>query len=179
MSTANRRRFPRVRATSVAAHLAVSDGLLSCTVENLSAGGLFVRTERLLDVGTRVTLTLVRPGMKRALQLAGRVRSSVHTHDLVGMGLELEPLAPGLVQRLEELLKELGVDKVEAPAPGQPAAGQPAAQGSDIARLMMQVQGLVMELAAVRDEVAQQRKVLQALQQENAMLRQRLGGGRG
>ncbi|MGZ6143768.1 MAG: PilZ domain-containing protein, partial [Myxococcales bacterium] len=41
----NRRRFPRVRARGVAAHLRTEHGRAACQVENVSLGGLFVRTD--------------------------------------------------------------------------------------------------------------------------------------
>ena len=69
----NRRRHPRVRARGLAAHVRTSDRSLSSEVEDISAGGLFLRTDQILSPGTVVTLWLVKPGWKRSLELPGRV----------------------------------------------------------------------------------------------------------
>lgn len=50
----NRRKHARVRARGIAAHLRGPLGRSACQVENISIGGLFVRTDQVLDVGTQL-----------------------------------------------------------------------------------------------------------------------------
>lgn len=110
----NRRRFARVRARGVAAHLRTPQGRIACQVENVSMGGLFVRTDRLEDVGTQIGVDLVKPGWKRQLTLDARITSCVDALDgrlsrrMPGMGLQFLRLDEKQHDRLVQLLRELG-----------------------------------------------------------------------
>jgi len=110
----NRRKHPRVRAPGVGAHLRTERGRASCQVENVSLGGLFVRTDRLEEVGTEIFVDIVRPGWKRQLTVAARVTSRVDagegrlTKQPPGMGLQFLHLDEKQHQRLRSLLRELG-----------------------------------------------------------------------
>src|SRR5258708_33854903 len=73
----NRRKHPRVRAPGMAAHLRTERGRAGCQGENVSLGGLFVRTDRLEEVGTEVFVGIGRPGWKRQLTLAAPVPTPV------------------------------------------------------------------------------------------------------
>jgi Tfp pilus assembly protein PilZ len=116
----NRRKHPRVRAKGVAAHLRTEKGRAACQVENVSAGGVFVRTDRLEQVGTEIFVDLVKPGWKRALTLTARVTSRVDAIDgrlskrPPGMGLQFLRLDDKQFERLRSLVLELG-----APDPGE------------------------------------------------------------
>jgi Tfp pilus assembly protein PilZ len=116
----NRRKHPRVRAKGVAAHLRTEKGRTPCQVENVSAGGVFVRTDRLEQVGTEIFVDLVKPGWKRALTLTARVTSRVDAIDgriskrPPGMGLQFLRLDDKQFERLRSLVLELG-----APDPGE------------------------------------------------------------
>ena len=73
----NRRQHPRVRARGVAAHLRTQRGRSQCQVENVSMGGIFVRTDRLEEVGAEIFVDIVKPGWKRQLTIPSRDRKSV------------------------------------------------------------------------------------------------------
>ena len=115
----NRRRFPRVRARGVAAHLRTVHGRNACQVENVSLGGLFVRTDRLEEVGEEIFVDLVRPGWKRQLTLAARITSRFDALDgrlsqrMPGMGLQFLRLDDKQHDRLRQLLRELGAPEEE------------------------------------------------------------------
>jgi Tfp pilus assembly protein PilZ len=104
----------------VAAHLRTDKGRTPATVENVSAGGLFVRTDELQQVGAEIFVDLVKPGWKRALTLRARVTSRVDAiegrlaHRAPGMGLQFQQVDDRQFQRLRSLLRELG-----APDPGE------------------------------------------------------------
>ena len=110
----NQRRWPRVRAQGVAAHLRTERGRTACQVENISLGGLFVRTDHLEEVGTEIHVDLVRPGWKKQLTLMARVTSRVDALDgriskrMPGMGLQLLKVDDKQFERLRLLLRELG-----------------------------------------------------------------------
>lgn len=120
----NRRKHPRVRATGIAAHVRGPANRFPCVVENISSGGLFVRTDRLLDVGVQLEVDLVRPGWKRPLSFFARVTSRIdplagrYAHRTPGMGMQFfGRMDEELRARLHSLLRELG-----APDPAPEAA---------------------------------------------------------
>lgn len=148
-----RRRQPRVRTRDVAAHLVKEDKSTLSSIENLSSGGAFIRTAEVLPVGSLLQMTVVRPGMKRAIQLVGRVTAVVGAdeaagkHAMPGMGVRFEPMAPEVRGRLDGLLKELGLRETHPeglqssvrpvppagaprgfPAPARPPASSPVAR---------------------------------------------------
>jgi Tfp pilus assembly protein PilZ len=116
----NLRRWTRVRAPSMAAHLRSQRGRTSCLVENISMGGLFVRTDQLEEVGTEIAVDLVKPGWKKQLSLAARVTSRVDPLDgrvskrMAGLGLQFIRLDGAQHDRLRALLAELGAPDEEA-----------------------------------------------------------------
>ena len=112
--SSNRRRHTRVRARGVAAHLRTEHGRTACQVENVSIGGLFVRTDRLEEVGAEIFVDLVKPGWKRQLTLNARITSRVDALDgrlsqrMPGMGIQFLRLDEKQHDRLRSLLRELG-----------------------------------------------------------------------
>ena len=125
----NRRRHPRVRARGVAAHLRTEHGRSACQVENVSLGGIFVRTDRLEEVGTEIFIDLVKPGWKRQLTLNARITSRVDAIDgrlskrMPGMGIQFLRLDDKQHERLASLLRELGAsdDDLQVTLPDESA----------------------------------------------------------
>lgn len=121
----NRRKHPRVRAHGLVAHLRGPAGRYSCEVENISIGGIFVRTDQILDVGTQLEVDLVRPGWKRGLSYFVRVTSRIDAlagrfaKVTPGMGMQFfGKLDEEHRERLLTLLRQLGAPE---PVP-EPAA---------------------------------------------------------
>jgi Tfp pilus assembly protein PilZ/FtsZ-binding cell division protein ZapB len=125
-----------VRARGVAANLRAQEVLKTgCMVENISAGGLLVRTEQLLAVGTPVVMDLVRPGMKKMLKLSGRVvgvaeRGSAGPNSPPGLRVMFDPMPEETTERLGQLLRELGGGSglkagLDAPPPPVPDSPPP------------------------------------------------------
>ncbi len=114
----NRRRYPRVRAQGLAAHLRSDRGGVQCVVENISLGGLFLRTDRLEEVGTNVSLLLVKPGWKKQLTLTARVTSRVDAlagqgRRIPGLGLQFTDVDGDRHERLRSLLRQLGAPEAQ------------------------------------------------------------------
>jgi len=114
----NRRRYPRVRAQGLAAHLRSDRGGVQCVVENISLGGLFLRTDRLEEVGTNVSLLLVKPGWKKQLVLTARVTSRVDAlagqgRRIPGLGLQFTDVDGDRHERLRSLLRQLGAPEAQ------------------------------------------------------------------
>ena len=116
----DKRRHSRVKPRGVVAHVRSGDRSFACQVENLSAGGLFLRTDQLFPRGSRVEVELVRPGARRALRVSGRVVGTITPEEAVaqrfipGLGVEFADLADDEAERLEALLAALGVRPDEA-----------------------------------------------------------------
>jgi hypothetical protein len=121
MVSYNRRRHRRVTAKGLVVQLQTGDGALQpCLVENLSTGGVFLRTSELSPVGALIQLTVTRPGMKKSLRITGRVASAIDTTDLVGMGVEFQSVDPEDVSKLAALLVELGAVEARSLPPPRP-----------------------------------------------------------
>lgn len=109
-----KRRYKRVRAQGIAAHIWVENMSSSAVIENISLGGLFIRTPRPLPIHTVLAIALVKPGLKRALRLSGRVVSTVDPVEAgrhssaPGMGVEFDPPSSDAAERLNQLLVGLG-----------------------------------------------------------------------
>ena len=115
----NRRRYPRVRAQGLAEHLSTQRGRTQCLVENISLGGMFVRTDRLEQVGTGVAVLLVKPGWKKQLTLTARVTSRIdgiagQATRIPGMGLQFTSVDGDSHERLRSLLQQLGAPDEQA-----------------------------------------------------------------
>jgi hypothetical protein len=199
----HKRRHGRVRAQGVAGHLRVGATLTpGATIDNLSMGGAFVRTHEVLAVGTAVAVDLVRPGLKKALRLGGRVVSALSAEEarearaVPGMGIQFDPLDQELKGRMTELLKALAPgealldgdrpEKVEAPAAPQwepprapppqlfPAICEGAVAVPESAKLMVQVTGLLMELGDSQTRTSELERENEELRAEVERLREQL-----
>lgn len=112
-----KRHAPRVRARGLAVHVSTAGKRLPCVAENISIGGLFVRTDEELPVGTDVRLDVVRPGWKKVLTLGARVVSRIDPSTAQvkrmrpGIGMQFFSLVADQRTRLQGLLEELGIDK--------------------------------------------------------------------
>jgi Tfp pilus assembly protein PilZ len=117
---ANRRKHPRVHARALSAHLRSLEGRRRCLVENVSLGGIFVRTDQLEEVGTELFVDLLRPGWKKMLTVLARTTSRVDVIDgrasrrTPGMGLQFVRLDEKQHERMRALLTELGARDDEA-----------------------------------------------------------------
>lgn len=133
MSASNRRSHRRLEGRGLAGHIrsAAGDPMPGMLIENISMGGLFLRTARELPIGTPLSIELVRRGLKRAIVLSGKVVS--HTSALQaaargsapGLGVRFDPGPAALEARLQELMTALGGGTPEAPAPAVPASTRP------------------------------------------------------
>ena len=116
----NRRKHPRVKALGLSAHLRSLEGRRPCLVENVSLGGIFVRTDRLEQVGTELFVDLLRPGWKKMLTVLARTSSRVDVIEgrasrrMPGMGLQFVRLDEKQHERMRALLRELGASDEEA-----------------------------------------------------------------
>jgi hypothetical protein len=118
-----RRHYSRVRAQSLVAHLHLDGKLVGGgAVENISAGGLLVRTGQQLPSGAALQLDLVRPGMKKPFRLPGFVveHSGGQGGVRPAMRIRFDLSADSSASRLHVLLGELGLRELMEPGPPQP-----------------------------------------------------------
>lgn len=109
-SARHRRKHSRVRAQGVAAQVRSDEGVTTATVEDLSAGGAFLRTSQTYPIGATVNLTLVRPGMKRAINVNARVANVRSGRGKpAGIGVKFESIRAEAEERLKAILRDLGL----------------------------------------------------------------------
>lgn len=96
------RRFPLVLAVQIP-----PGGSALEYTENLSAGGLFVRTERTFTVGERLALTISFPGVMDEVELEAQVvrRRGEGAEGPAGVALVVPHDRPASLQRLESLAR--------------------------------------------------------------------------
>ena len=115
-----KRKYARVRSRGIVAHVGATGSAFACQVENLSAGGLFLRTERQLPCGTALRIELVKPGSRKPIQLSGLVAGVITpeeaaiTRFMPGMGVQFTDIEPDEADRLEELLTSIGIERSQA-----------------------------------------------------------------
>lgn len=77
--------------------------------ENLSAGGIFVATHKVLPVGELLTLSIRLPGSARPIEGTGEVRwvreYSERSNVPPGLGLRFVEIVPGGVEAIEQFLE--------------------------------------------------------------------------
>ncbi len=115
-----KRKYTRVRPRGVVAHVRGPSAAFACEVENLSAGGLFLRTDQQLPQGTALQIDLVKPGGRKPLHLVGLVAGVITPEEaasarfIPGLGVQFTEIEADEAERLEELLTALGIDRVQA-----------------------------------------------------------------
>lgn len=111
----------RVKAKGIAAYLRLDAKTAGCIVEDISAGGLFIRTDRVVAVGTSIALDLVDSEAKKAVKLSGTVVGIITKEAAerreVPQGLRIRfERQPGATQAyLQRLLTRLGAPQEGAP----------------------------------------------------------------
>lgn len=115
MTEHEKRRHQRARAQGLAAYLWIGGRMTSAILENISAGGLFFRSPRPVALGTPVTMRLVKPGMKKPIELSGFVVNGVSPKIALargiapGMGVQFNPIPSEQADRFFHLLDSLGL----------------------------------------------------------------------
>jgi Tfp pilus assembly protein PilZ len=138
------RRHRRVGAKGVTAQIDADD----CNIENISAGGLFIRTNTPMPIGMPVRVDLRKPGFTSSLSLTGRVVSVVTEADSErldsppGVGVELDPMALATEKQLHSLLRELGLTDLAEPTELEPNSLY-ATTNPDTAQVASNVRGLL------------------------------------
>ena len=119
-TTKEKRKYTRVRPRGIVAHVRGPSAAFACQVENLSAGGLFLRTEHQLPQGTALQIDLMKPGGRKPLHVSGLVAGVITPEEaatarfIPGLGVRFTEIEGDEADRLEELLTALGIDRVQA-----------------------------------------------------------------
>jgi uncharacterized protein (TIGR02266 family) len=138
------RRHRRVGAKGVSAQIDADD----CNIENISVGGLFIRTTSPMPIGMPVRVDLTKPGLPSSLQLSGRVVSAVSEADAEradsppGVGIEFDPMPVEHERQLHALLRELGLKDLAEPTELEPNSLF-ATTNPDTAQVASNVRGLL------------------------------------
>jgi uncharacterized protein (TIGR02266 family) len=103
----DRRRAPREPLT-LKVEYADAGELVSDYTENISAGGTFVLTSRLLPEGTEVRLVLSFPGLIKPLPISGVVKwTRAEPPEERGVGVEFDLVLPETRERLDEIVRRI------------------------------------------------------------------------
>ena len=155
-------RSHRLRISGIAAHLRVGGAIFPCQLEELSADGAFLRTDRKVEIGSMLEVELLKPGGRKPLRLRGIVLRSIPGNDGQVPGLDLEfRLVPNddfqrLVAGLDEMRAKAGEALSNLAGIASPPAPPPDAKVEDPdgeARLMLQIKGLLLEMDDLRDRL--------------------------
>ncbi len=102
-----RRRTPREPLT-LKVEYADADELVADYTDNISSGGTFVLTQRLLPEGTEVRLVLSFPGLIKPLPIAGVVKwVRAEPVEERGVGVEFDLADPQAMDRLDSLVRRI------------------------------------------------------------------------
>lgn len=108
----NRRRFMRVHPSVLATRVATRDlSQVGILVENISLGGVFLRTDKPLPLGEPLSLEMARPGHGSLVRLQGRVVSTLRQERALaadrppGMGVSFTGLDEVTRESLKALLR--------------------------------------------------------------------------
>ena len=160
----------RFRVSGIAAHVREGAAAFPCQLEELAADGAFLRTDRIIEVGTTLEVDLVKPGGRKPLHLRAVVLRTVPGHDGHQPGLEVEfrLVPPDDFQRLVAWLEEMKTRATRTanapttgPIPAAPAAVLPEPTtnplreegGDERSKLMLQIKGLLLEMDDLRDRL--------------------------
>lgn len=196
MAGAERRKHRRVRAKGLAAHVRALDRSFTCSVENLSEGGIFLATEEPLPRGSIVAIDLVKPSAPKALRVIGVVvaeaapaSGAASAPAAKGMGIQFAQPSPEARAKLIILLSELTGEPravtlpATAPHGGAPAAPPPvraivtpfAAEAmiapSSYPQVTAEPDGLRAQVQALRSELVAAKRERDALAAELQRLR--------
>ncbi len=165
----NRRRHTRIKASGVSGHLKRDQLIeLGLAIENISMGGVFVRTHEPMAVGSLVALEITRAGSKKSALFSGKVVAAIGAREAKGnspgMGIAFEALTPEQRAYLDALLAQLEVPGVAATS--APGAGPESVVVPEGARLMVQVKGLLMELGDLQTQLRAKEAEVERLKSE-------------
>jgi uncharacterized protein (TIGR02266 family) len=106
-----KRRYERVNTQLILVRVPAIDRLRGQYLKDLSSGGLFIKTEAPVPIGSKVAIELLAPGSDSVLELRGTVvrvlaDEAAKKAGTAGVGVQLEDLTSEVSQRLAELLDE-------------------------------------------------------------------------
>jgi len=160
-------------AKGVAARIDANERLGTCNIENISVGGVFIRTPTAMPIGMPVRVDLTKRGVA-SLQLSGRVVSVVSEaeakrQDIVpGVGIEFDAMPHATEKQLHALLRELGLKDLADPIEPEDLY---ATTSADTAQVASNVQGLVEMLTDALQKVKDRDDEIAKLRAEIRMLR--------
>ena len=106
MSTAENRKAPRVNVPHVLVKISSRDRFRSSYLKDLSEGGLFVKTEKALAMGSELVIDLLPPGWTDTLRLKCVVVRSQNTPGNAGMAVRFENNEEASMEVLRALVND-------------------------------------------------------------------------
>ncbi len=151
-----RRQHPRVKVPKILVRIPSVEKLWAY-LPDLSEGGIFVRAEKLLPLDSEVDIELLPPGADRPLNLHGKVvrhqnDDAARAKGQVGMGIRFSDLSAEDEERISSLVSEYPKTKNRGDAEAD--------------RFRLQLQGVVMELGNVREELQARERDLETVREQ-------------
>jgi uncharacterized protein (TIGR02266 family) len=179
----NRRQHERVRAPRIQVRVASLDRLRALYLEDLSQGGIFIRTEKALPLGAAVEVELV-PPESAPLSMSGKVvrivsDDAAKREKRAGMAVKFEGLSAAaeaalatLITRLREPPQERPPAPIRAPIP-QPEALHDAQQRisaleMEVADLKGKIEAYEMQQRQLEEDEQTARRLAERLAQEKS-----------
>ncbi len=116
MAKGKKRKHPRTAAKGLSVLLPDVGGVIPCSAEDISLGGVFIRTTEQYLPGTKLGITLLRSGMSKGLRVQSTVTNmrTPGPDRQPGVGVRFDALSGETRTRLAKLLSDFGVDNPEA-----------------------------------------------------------------
>ncbi len=105
-----RRRFPRAQLV-FRVDYRTPEALFNEFAENISEGGIFIKTKNPLEVGTEIIIEFLLPVLKEPIRVKGRVEWHTNlpgvSHHPPGMGVSFQELSPEDKEKINRVVREL------------------------------------------------------------------------
>ena len=150
-----KRRHKRYSAPTVSLRVGSDERTRSRHIEDISAGGVFIRTGKVSPIGTRLVVKLKPPGWERSLSVAGKVVRIVNeerdgTSMPCGMGVEFVDVSVEQQTMLAALLEEYAE---RAPSPADDTPTDPEALRREVEALRTRLQEATDQVTAAHTEL--------------------------
>jgi uncharacterized protein (TIGR02266 family) len=173
--SAERRRSPRVGVPRVVLKIQSAERLRSNYLKDLSEGGLFLKADRVLPIGSELTVELWPPGWTDPLALESKVVRVVEAGGgaTPGMGVSFQNIVPETQEQLQKLLAEHGS---AIPDASVPEGDDPLEHVAELVHRVEEERARVAELSAqlfdARGEISAYQEQLQKIERQEGAQRE-------
>ena len=172
---ADKRRNPRLSPLKVVVRIPSVDRFRTHYLKDISEGGLFVKAEKVLPIGSLLSLELWPPGWDEAVELSAKVIRSTDAATAAlegapcGMAVQFVSVPVEVDRQLKSLVAAYQGEEAEVPV--DPVGAQIEAMIQELADARAQVSALETQLAEARGQAEAFGEEVQRLQHDEAEAR--------